>query len=348
MSKYKVGVAGYFAKGKSKAGGQEAKTWSIYNGMVDRYGRDKVTYADTTDWKKHPLNLLTDLIRLSRECDNIIMLPAQKSIRFFIPILLFLNAFNKKRLFYSVVGGWLPVFLEKHIRLANEARRLDRIFVETISMKEALEKKKFRNITVVPNFKDLKPLKADELVYDKVMPFRICTFSRVMKEKGIEDVIKATTEINEKYKKAIFQLDIYGKVDEGYAERFKTLKETFPNYVNYKGIIEPNKSVEVIKDYFALIFPTHYYTEGVPGTLIDAYMSGVPAIVSLWGNSGDVFIDNVTGWGYEFKSYSGLIECLERIVKNPESFLKMKKSCLHEANRFLPKSNIELMCSYFK
>lgn len=38
------------------------------------------------------------------------------------------------------------------------------------------------------------------------------------------------------------------------------------------------------------------YTEGIPGTLIDAYCAGVPVVSALWLNYVGVFEDEVTGY----------------------------------------------------
>ncbi|SEA08047.1 Glycosyl transferases group 1 [Eubacterium aggregans] len=348
MAKYKIGIVGYFAKGKSRAGGQEAKTCSIDRALKEKYGKKNVLNIDTTDWKDKPFQLLWGLIRLAIQCDNIIMLPAQNSIRIFIPILQDLNFLLQHKLFYSVVGGWLPEYLTKEKKLANRAKKLNCIFVETKSMKKSLNEMGFSNIDIVPNFKYLTPVDEKDLNQAAYPPYNICTFSRVMKEKGIEDIICAVTNINSRYKKVVFQLDIYGKIDDGYLLDFRKIQESFPEFISYKGMVEPEESVTVLKNYFALAFPTRYYTEGIPGTLVDAYMSGVPVISALWGNSEDVFIDNITGWGYKFEDIGDLERVLEKIIENPENFVKMKKSSLECAKKYLPEDAIKIICSYFE
>jgi hypothetical protein len=55
----------------------------------------------------------------------------------------------------------------------------------------------------------------------------------------------------------------------------------------------------VLKDYFALLFPTHFYTEGIPGTVIDAYAAGIPVISAKWESYSDVIDEGVTGIGYK-------------------------------------------------
>ena len=64
-------------------------------------------------------------------------------------------------------------------------------------MKSALEANGFRNIFLMPNCKPLAVLSEDELVYPTGTPYRLCTFSRVCKEKGIEDAVHAVASVNE-------------------------------------------------------------------------------------------------------------------------------------------------------
>ena len=56
-----------------------------------------------------------------------------------------------------------------------------------------------------------------------------------------------------------------------------------------------------MKYYFALLFPTRFYTEGIPGTILDAYAAGIPVICSRWESCADVVDDGVTGITYPFE-----------------------------------------------
>ena len=348
MKKYKVGIIGYFANGKSKAGGQEAKTCSLDQAMKEKYGKEMVMNVDTTDWKKRPFKLLFEMICMLVKCENIVMLPAQNSLKIFVPFFSKLNRFSHNNLFYSVVGGWLPEYLRNNKSVLKNCRELNGVFVETNSMKESLNGLGLGNVMVIPNFKCLTPVKDESITNSFHKPYRLCTFSRVMKEKGIEDIVECVKTLNDEYKETIFLLDIYGKIDDGYIDEFEKMQKTFPAYIKYCGMVEPNQSIETIRDYFGVAFPTHYYTEGVPGTLIDACMAGVPVIAALWGNYKDVFIENVTGWGYEFNNQSALMDVLKRIKDNPDDFIKMRKTTLKEADKYLPFQNVQKITALFK
>ena len=179
-----------------------------------------VKILDTFHGKKRILSILFGLINLLVKCENIIILPAHNSLKIFVPFLIFFNSILKRKLHYIVIGGWLSSYLEENKKLKKDLKNFDYIYVETSNMKKSLEEQGFKNVNIMPNCKDLKILKEKELVYNINKPYKLCTFSRVMQEKGIEDAIEAVKTIKEKSKEIIYTLDIYGQIDENYKERF--------------------------------------------------------------------------------------------------------------------------------
>jgi len=322
--------------------GQTIKTKIIAAELQRRLGKEKVLKLDTHGgWKtlfKAPAHVFSAL----KNSQNVIILPAHNGLRVYAPLLAEMRRlFKGRKLHYVVIGGWLPEFLTGRRALAETLKKFDGIYVETTSMRTALEKKGFDNVYVMPNCKPLTVLSEEELVYPQNVPYRLCTFSRVMKEKGIEDAVNAVRTVNEGLGKTVYTLDIYGPVDAGQTEWFKTLQAEFPEYVSYKGSVDADRSVEILKDYFALLFPTRFYTEGIPGTLIDAYAAGVPVITALWVNHGDVFAEGVTGWGYEFGNTEEFKKLLLKAAENPQGFLSMKESALAESKKYMPETAIQ-------
>ena len=343
MRKYTVGIVGFYANGQSKAGGQEAKTWSITEALWEEYGKEEIATVDTLHWKKNPFSLFWKLFRLHRQSENIVMLPAQNSVRVFIPVFSFFNLFSRRRLHYAVVGGWLPELLKKHKRLAKKAKKLYGIYVETSSLKTELEKQGFTNVKLLPNFKKLQIQKEEELSQKQQTPLRLCTFSRVMPEKGIADVVESVRAVNEKHGEVALELDVYGKIDPNYIEWFEEFQKTFPPYIRYCGMVEPHESVATLKEYFALVFPTRYKTEGIPGTIIDAYAAGLPVITALWNNCVDVFEEGVTGFGFALGNTVALTSALERALDEKEALSSMRFACLKKAREFSPEKAISVL-----
>lgn len=339
----KVSVLGHFGRGETLLNGQTVKTKIITEELQRRLGRKQVLKIDTRGgWKtfiKAPFQVFFAL-KYSR---NILIFPAQNGLRVYAPLLSFFRFFFKNRkLHYVVIGGWLPDFLTKRRTLTKVLKKFDGIYVETATMKDTLENLDLKNVFIMPNCKKLNILKENELVYPQGVPYRLCTFSRVMREKGIDDAVEAVIKVNQSFGQTMFSLDIYGQVDENQTEWFETLQKKFPDYIRYRGLVSFDRSVETLKKYFALLFPTYYEGEGFAGTLIDAYSAGVPVIASDWKYNVELVNENV-GYVYKARDNVALVELLNAVATDSTMILKKKKSCLYEAKKYTVEETIKTL-----
>ncbi|MBR4931011.1 MAG: hypothetical protein IKZ00_09475, partial [Bacteroidaceae bacterium] len=149
----KIGIVGHFGGDEVFLDGQTVKTKNLYRAIEERYSFENVIKLDTYGFRKNPFVFFLNAVKLVFNCQNNIMLPDENGIKVFIPLYRCLNVFLKRKIQYVVVGGWLPVVLKKHKIIRWFARQLDGIYVETSSMKEALEEMGFNNIAILPNFK---------------------------------------------------------------------------------------------------------------------------------------------------------------------------------------------------
>ncbi len=330
-----IGIVGHFGLGTVLLNGQTIKTKQLAEG-IERHSDARVIRVDSRHWYRHPLRLLSGIRDAFAACDAMIMLPAQNGVRLFAPVFLHCARGAKVRIYYSVIGGWLPDFLEGKPFLRKTLRAFDGIWVETSAMKEALENRGFANVAVIPNFKNLSPLSPGEGADNRQGPMKLCTFSRVMKEKGIETAVEAVEAVNRQLGRTAFTLDIYGAVASGQEDWFRQLQKNFPEGVAYGGGVAPEKTLETLKEYNLLLFPTKFFTEGIPGTILDAYFAGVPVVASRWENFGDVIDEGVTGLGYPFEEEGRLRELLLDIAADPGRIRDMGPACLEKAKDFSP------------
>ena len=98
-------------------------------------------------------------------------------------------------------------------------------------------------------------------------------------------------------------------------------------------MVDSDKSVEVLKNYYALLFQTYYEGEGFAGTIIDAYSAGVPIIASDWKYNSELINDN-TGCLYPTGNQNTFINILEKTGEDPALMLYRKKYCLEEAKKY--------------
>ena len=335
----RICVCGAFRLWDVPKGGQEVKTCILTDALEAKYG--KIYRVDTLA-KNSRFLMPFQLVWAMMTCKDIIILPAHNGLVVLSEFLTLLNTIFDRRLHYSVIGGWLQDLLPEHPDVIKALHKFTSIYVETQTMMDALQKLGFTNVCVVPNCKPLSILKRGQMPKMYTEPYKLVTFSRVTEKKGIGTAADLVMKLNEKYDREVFTLDIYGPVDPGEDKGwFAEQQKHFTGAITYKGNVPFNKSVEILSGYFALLFPTQYYTEGIPGTIIDSYAAGVPVISARWKSYADVVIEGVTGLGYEFNTNVDFERILESIVADPSIVARLKDGCIKKAEDFLPENAIK-------
>ena len=318
-----VGIVGHFAEDKNIYDGQTVKTRNIYAALKGKYN---ITKLDTYGWKSKKIKTFLDCIRLIKNNKNIIILTAQKGLFVFIPLFAILNLFFRKKLHYVVIGAWLEEKIKNNKFMIWCLRHINYIYVENSNLKNKLNYLSINNVYIMRNFKNITPVKKVTKVGEKV---KLCFFARVMEKKGIEDAIRCVSELE---KNVIF--DIYGPIDKNNEEKFCEIKKNFSNNISYKGIIDSNKSVDTLKNYDIMLFPTKFKTEGIPGTIIDAYASGLAIVSSIWDNYSEIIDNNITGIGFEINNYSDFKKKLTELLNDNDRIYVLKKNALKKFKCF--------------
>lgn len=336
-----ISVFGHFSFNRKSKDGQTVKTNNIYNELKKHY--NDIFSIDTSNWREKKFSFLKKCIRRFLKTDVCIIMPAKRGINVFVPLFSLLKR-KKQKLYYVVIGGWLPEYLSKHKFLLFCLKKFDFIFVETEVMKSKLRNMNLLNVKVLVNFKDINPVSLEEISTLKhTNYYHICTFSRVIKEKGIEDAIESVCFINNKYKKTIYTLDIYGPIGKDYEKEFDEILKKVPNYIRYCGIKDADESVKVIKDYDFLIFPSYYFGEGLPGTFIDAFCAGVPVISSDWKYNSEIIKHEYNGFVFPTRNIDEIVNILEDIYLGKYDILSLKRNCLICAQKYNPNEAIKIL-----
>ena len=282
--------------------------------------------VDTDNWKKHVFKLVFLVILNYFKCDSIIV----SSYDFGAHIILdFFNKIKtKKDIYYFVIGSTLNDNINKKNWNLKTYQNIKKIYVEAETLKNDLQKNGFNNVLLLNNFRYIQDYNS-EYVNDGVMKFVF--FARVIKNKGIEDAIKLVKMLNKNINKDII-LDIYGQCDNDYLEK---LKKSFTNKIKYCGCLVPNGKTEyeILSRYDALLFPTHCYNEGLPGTVIDAYVASLPIITSKWKNACQYLIDGKSGLIYEFDDFEDFYEKTLYFI-NSSNISEMKRYCKKISSKY--------------
>lgn len=326
----RVALIGAFGGNEPTTTGRTIRTRILYHELAQRYGRENVIRISTEVNSGLRLFLRT-AIGVSR-ADIIMPFVSEGGMHLLFPFLGFLARHTGKKVYNSIIGGYIPTALRKYPRAVRGMQAFEVNWVQMPSMVSELKKAGLENAEFLPNAKPYKILDRKELNASRMRPLRVCTFSRVIRDKGIEEAIEAVKQVNEKG--IPVGLDIYGEIYEGYRDTFRMLMRHAPVYVRYCGIVDYHKNVDVLKKYYLLLFPSVYIAEGFPGTLTDAFFSGTPAIATDWNYNGELLEHGRTGFLYDPEDTGQLAELLEYALQNPYLIEEMRLNCIREAQKY--------------
>lgn len=340
-SSNRIGIVGHFGGKELFTDGQTVKVKSLYEGLSFHHPEIQIDTVDTYYLNKKPFKFGISLIKCLFRNDKIIFLPAARGREYMFYFFYYLSTCLKKDVYHDCIAGSLDREIADHPKWVKYLNRFKVNWMESPEQVEKLRKIGISNAEYLPNFKHIEPISLDEMrAFQYKKPYRFSTFSRVEPKKGIEDALRVIREINSTEELSA-QLDVYGPVQPGYEEWFEQTKITYKDILNYNGIADPHDSVAVLKNYFALLFPTQYYTEGMPGTIIDAMFAGLPVIARRWAWCDNMIQSGYNGISYDFDHPELLKEILLEVINDPNLILSMKENCLKESEKYSEKVIVE-------
>ncbi len=317
-------LLGYLGYENDQIDGQTIKTRLVNEILMSNRKESDYNYFDTQQIKYKPFFAFISIIIMVFRAKKIFILPGRNGLRTVFPLTFLISALSSKRIYYIVIGGWLPHFIKHRNFIQYMLKRIAGIYVESNSMKVQLEALGFCNVEVLYNFRKQK----DVTTTNSFQSFKIVFFSRVTKEKGVFDLIEAHKALNNKN----VQLDIYGPIDFSIQEE---LEESIADHTNiqYLGVIKENH-YQILSQYQFMVFPTYYNGEGFPGVVIDAYMSGLPIVASNWKYNSEFVLDGKTGLLFEPKNKVEMKEKMLQLIENKSLLMQMKENALVESEKY--------------
>lgn len=337
------GIIGRTAEGIELFDGQTIKTRVLVEEIKRMEPASRVLVADTYNYTKRAIKILYGIIAVLRESDFVFIMLSRNGMRVIFPIINRLNLIYKKKILHDCIGGSLDSLIKQHSQLVKELNKFAVNWVESERLKLRLEALGVRNVEYLPNFKRLDCVKMEEIIPLHPTQFCFYTFSRVNEAKGIGKACEAVIEINRKYGYAKAKLSIYGPIEDDYDIPLKRYIDSSKGTITYCGVISPNKSVEVLRNAYALLFPTTFYGEGFPGTIIDALSAGIPIIATDWHLNNEIIKHGYTGFLYDPQKPERLMELMEFLMNNPAMVYTMRKNCLNEARKYAPEVVMEII-----
>lgn len=334
----RIGFIGRIDPDETMVDGQTVKTRTLYRYLVRRFGASSVRAVDTRDYRRETGRVVRELIRCLHECDDVVVLLSSGGRRALFPILRLASAALGVRVYHDLIGGALADDVEADAsgRLVRYLNSFEVNWVETRALADRLRALGVRNASHLPNFKDVDDVDVDPRV-PPGPPYRLCALSRVTPEKGIDNAVRAVAAINGDGPPVV-TLDVFGPIEPSYEERFRRLVDSVP-HVRYAGRVPPERAAAAVSGHFALIFPTEWIGEGVPGTIIDAMHAGLPVVASRWPYYCEMLQDGVTGLSYDFDRPELLEATIRELIALPEEELAaMRRATLERARAYAPEA----------
>lgn len=236
-----------------------------------------------------------------------------------------------KRCFFWVPGGVFPKMV-KDKKMISTFIGLKKLYVQSPSMVQSLQKMGFSNAIYVPNSKEInyypvKPVRNDGII-------RFVFLSRIHPSKGCGMIINCAKRLNELGYADRFIIDFYGNFFLVYKEKFLALCDTVPN-VRYQGFINLTlqEGYDKLAGYDMMLFPTYWHGEGFPGVVIDAYIAGLPIIASDWNCNCDV-VDDTTGIIIKSQNEDALFEEMKNTIDGKYDLVALSKACQERAKLY--------------
>lgn len=322
-------VLGYFGTLNNQLDGQTVKTREVFKLFREKAFDYNVVFFDTQYLRKSFIYIFKMMyyVVISKK---IIYIPAHNNLKFFLPILFVLSRIFNSEIHYFVVGGWLADFIKDKPLLRFILRKISTIHSETdLLIKRLNQEYNIHNVYKFNNFRYVSDSNVEDDNGDSGI-FKLVFMSRINKMKGYEVVL----ELAKRLSRYNIQIDFYGPINiEDSSHFLQTIKGL--NNVTYNGILSESKITSVLKKYDVLVLPTKYYTEGLPGAIVDAYFAGIPVIATNWLHASEFIDNNETGFIIPFK--------------DGESYLYEKVMLLYSEKTILidMKSNAKSKSAYF-
>lgn len=343
-----IGLIGSLCNDMDSVGGQVVRTTILYNKLCEKYGSDSIYCVNTYGFRNYPVKVLFKTLACILKCEHIVIMVNENGRKIFFPILRVASHVLHRRIYHNVIGGRFAEYLENNPKLIRDVKSFKVHWVQTESQIRKLDDIGLKNTEILPNTKEIRISNPDEISnYDEKI-YRFCMCSRISIAKGTEAAIAAIEEINKRAGKVAATLDIYGKADSDYEARFESIMSQASEAITYCGFIPNDQTVDSLRGYFMLLFPSTYEGEGFPGTVWDALAAGVPIIATNWRYNAEIITDKVTGLIYDYQKPELLEQTIRYAMENRSVIDDMRLECIKDIQKYTPNKVFPIIFKYFE
>ena len=244
-----------------------------------------------------------------------------------------------KKPFVVFFHGWELDFEEevtkKHrIFFQNSFGKAEKIFVLSQDFKEKILDWGYKGEVIVERtnvdvelIEDFSMIERRE-VLETFSPIKILFLARLIKEKGIFELVEAVEKLTTK------GLNIELTV-AGDGADFDLLKQRVEGITNIKlvGDVQGKEKVALFKESHLYVLPS--YTEGLPISVLEAMLFGLPVITSSVGGLKYFIEEEKMGYLVKPKSVESLVQKIELLVQRKEQMLDISEYNFNYAEKNL-------------
>lgn len=291
-----------------------------------------VDYIDTFQWRRRPWVLLRVLWSLCFGAYKNIVYSVSNESAYHLTRL-FTTIPHRKRVIYSMIGGYTPVKIKQGIYQAEPFRKLDKILVEADKVVDMYEALGIYNAKRVYNFKPYSYLPDVRVAHTDSVKFVF--LSRLTELKGVFLILQAVDILNERGFQGQYEVDFYGAIMPEIHDRFLSEVARY-NEVRYNGFLNlrVEKNYTILSQYDAMLFPTMHPTEGFPGVIADAAIAGVPVIASAWNYADELVAQPQSGYVIPVGDVEALANQMQYVVEHRDENERLRANCLHAAENY--------------
>lgn len=325
-------VLGYFGYVTNQLDGQTIKTRNIYELLkLKEEDIGVVECFDTQCFRQSKLNLIKMFIAIMN-CRKLVYLPAHSNLKYLFPLIYILTKIKKIDIMYLVVGGWLTEYLQNKKIHVFFLKRIKGVFTETTSLKENLENTfSLENVHWFPNFRNQSFLPEFKSESTRL---KVVFMARINQMKGLDTVFHLADYCIKNNLSSMIHIDFYGPIENSEYKYFTNRVQLHSN-IKYVGVIQPDLIYSTLAKYDLLILPTKYYTEGFPGSILDAYISGIPVVVTNWKHAHEFVQDGITGFIVPFENgEQQFIDSIISLYEDRSLLNRMKQNAYQKSKEY--------------
>jgi glycosyltransferase involved in cell wall biosynthesis len=242
---------------------------------------------------------------------------------------------SNNKLVFIGTGGNMHRYItanEKNIKVVSRCKA---ITAEGKEMTRVLKAAGIENVYYVPNFKKIsyipsKPKRSGEKI-------KFLFFARITPFKGCNLIIDAIDRLKEEGYGERVEVHFYGMMLEEYRKEFEEKIERNKDVATYHGVLNPNgkEIYDELARYDVMLFPTYWSDEGFPGSLVDAFIAGLPVIASDWNQNGEIISNGENGFLVPPRDSVALAEKMKLMIDNPSEYIDNRvKTIQQEALKY--------------